>query len=98
MPRTFVYGTFWWVSMLVRPMPRLPSSRIPPPPRPPLDLDGLMAVEILREFGAPEFVGRLEGRRRGGTWSPIQPSSVQLFPWYEAFKKNPALVVFDLEV
>ena len=56
-----------------------------------------MAVEILREFGATEFVGRLYSRLVGGEWLPVQPSHVHLFPWHEIFEHHPSLVVFDLE-
>jgi hypothetical protein len=96
MPRTFVYGTFLWVGMSTKGLPRLPSSRIPPPPEP-YKTDDQMAVEILREFGASELVGRLYSRIVGGEWLPVQPSMVLLFPWYETFTQRPSHVVFDLE-
>ena len=97
MARTFVYGTFLWAAMLQQMgLPRVPS-RLPPPPDP-NKFDEQMAVEILREFGASELVGRLFGRPEGGAWTPIQPQIVRSFSWYEVFIKNPALLVFDLEV
>ena len=81
--------------MLTKGLPRLASSRLPPPT--PFEMDDQMAVEILREFGASELVGKLYSRPVAAEWSPVQPSLVHLLPWYEAFTKNPTLVVFDME-
>lgn len=71
-----------------------------PPPQYPLEPFGAgyeVAIEILREFGATELVGRLFTRPKGGSWLPTPLSVAQQLPWYEFFVKNPALVVFDMQ-
>jgi len=86
--------------MLAKGLPMLPSSRIPAPPAAPpapFQLDDLMAVEILREFGASELIGRLYSRPEGGSWSPVQPPHLHVLPWYEVYTRDPQLVVFDLQ-
>lgn len=83
----FVYGTFLWPG-------RKKTS----------GFSGLIeqgepdvAVEILREFSASEFVGKLYTRSPSRNWAIAQVAQIEQAPWYVAFNKNPQLFVFDLQ-
>jgi hypothetical protein len=93
MPRTFVYGTFLWPFMFTKPVPK--PTPLPPPPRL-YKIDSVMAIEILREFGASELVGKLYGRPIDGSWSPVQLTELEWLPWYRVYVDS-GKVVFDMD-
>ena len=55
------------------------------------------AIEILREFGPNEFIGKVYHRVLSGSWTPWQMESLQKERWYEQFLKNRSWVVFDMQ-
>jgi hypothetical protein len=62
-------------------------------------MDEVLAVEILREFGASELVGKLYSRQvGGGTWTAMRFSDIRLLPWYKTFEKTPEFLAFDVDL
>jgi hypothetical protein len=63
--------------------------------RPPADYEALtflppgsenLAVEILREFSANEFVGKLYYKSSLGDWTPLDPSKLSQYSSYSWFE------------
>jgi hypothetical protein len=85
--KTFVYGTFRW--------PVKGKGLLPPLPSRPGEPD--IAMEILREFSAEEFVAKLYTRPLFGSWEPMKPDQLRFSHWYEWFGKIPQHFVFDMQ-
>ena len=51
------------------------------PLRPPPSLDPPVAIEILREFGPQEFIGRVHVQR-GTEWVPVSPEAARSYWWF----------------
>jgi hypothetical protein len=74
---TFVYGTFLWPSRGTGAFFGEIGARIPN-----------IALEILREFNASEFVGRLYTKpSMGSSWTRAQLSEISVTAWYKSFEK-----------
>jgi hypothetical protein len=84
--RPFVYGTFRW------PAKGGTLGRLPPPPNTQPGAD--IAVEILREFGPNELIGKVYVRPFSGPWTPAQWDRVG--DWYPAYQRFPKAFVFDM--
>ncbi len=99
--KRFVYGKFHW-----------PADKLPPPPRPPFPLVvappltawDQVAIEILREYGANELIGKLYSKGAFNNWVPIEPSQVADIDWFKWAKRlgptglnNPNIFHFDME-
>jgi hypothetical protein len=82
--RPFAYGTFRWPSKGASTIGSMMRGR-------PAESD--VAIEILREFGATEFIGKTYIRPFGGAWTPAQWDRVD---WHENFVKFPGNFVFDM--
>jgi hypothetical protein len=83
----FVYGTFLWPQRPLRkPFYGEDSVREPD-----------IALEILREFSASEFVGKVYIKFNVGSWTVAQFDRVRLIDWYEAFQKTKQYFVFDMQ-
>ncbi|GEM_PF-3032829 len=82
--RTFVYGHFNW-----------PHKRLEPEPPPGRDD---IAIEVLREYSANEFVGKLYHKLISiRDWVPINPSEGSKREWYKWFVKEKRRLVFLME-
>lgn len=77
--RTFVYGDFWSGKQ------RASQTPIMQP----------FAIEILREFSANEFVGKLFARA-GDSWRPSTKSGLHNYRWYADYLKGQRLY-FEME-
>ena len=62
-----------------------------------------VAIEILREYGANELIGKVY-RRGDNNWVPIEPSQVAHVEWFKWFHKigkearhHPNIFYFDME-
>jgi hypothetical protein len=85
--KTFVYGDFTYPREGLR---TLGGVTAPPGYTP-------YAIEILREFSAFEFIGkvyRLSGSQR---WEILDPEDAKHASWYEIALKGPATVKFDMQ-
>lgn len=80
--RTFVYGRFI-SSSAMRKLP--PSSSL-----------NEIAIEILREYSATEFVGKLY-TRNVNQWVPIPQQTISNFEWFKLFSKNPRFLRFEMD-
>lgn len=88
--QTFVYGTFLWPGRK-RENPAFYGLSGTEPGDPDV------AVEILREFGVSEFVGKVY-MKEAGRWTIARFVQVQQVSWYIAFEKMPPqLFVFDMQ-
>jgi hypothetical protein len=86
--KTFVYGTFRW------PLKR-PGGLTPPPSR---RGEPDIAMEILREFGASEMVGKIYNRPQFGSWEPVKPEWLRSSPWYKGYEfMKRQHFVFDMQ-
>jgi hypothetical protein len=56
-----------------------------------------IAIEILREFSATEFVGKVYTKLSVGDWIVAQFQKIRQTPWFEAFEKSPKMFVFDMQ-
>ena len=84
----FVYGEFDFLRPLKDPLRPLSLKDVIRPQEPPV------AIEILREFGSQEFIGKVYVLRER-SWRPVTPEGASSFGWYQSFqKKNP--VYFDM--
>ncbi len=96
--RTFVYGHFTWPGKKhggaegPEASERLAGPGLEPVPPGREDI----AIEILREYSANEFVGKLYRRAFSGDWTPMEPSSVASYEWYDESPKARALT-FEME-
>ena len=84
----FVYGEFDFVRPLKDPMRPLSLRDLMPRQEPPI------AIEILREFGPQEFIGKVYLLRESA-WRPVTPEGASSFDWYQSFQKGEA-VYFDM--
>ncbi len=73
--RVFIYGQF--LDAGARGRRRLLA---PPPTR------ASVAIEILREFSALEFIGKIYVLARDGNWQPVTPLGVSQFDWFEKYQ------------
>lgn len=88
--QTFVYGMFLWPGRGRESGAFYGLSGIKPG-------EPDIALEILREFGATEFVGKVYTKLSIGEWTVTQFQKIRQTPWYEAFEKIPKMVVFDMQ-
>ena len=87
--QTFIYGTFLWpqkgsgATLSERIMSKGESD---------------IALEILREFSASEFVGRLYTKPSfGSAWTRAQLGEIKQNDWYKAFGKMGQHFVFIMQ-
>ena len=83
----FVYGTFLW------PSKKKDSGAFYGG----LPGDPDIALEILREFGPSELVGKLYTKPAIGEWTLAEFDQIRQTRWYAAFEKTPQLFVFDMQ-
>jgi hypothetical protein len=88
--QTFVYGTFLWPGRKRESGAFYGLSGMPPGAPD-------IAIEILREFSATEFVGKMYTKLSVGDWAVAQFQKIRQTPWFEAFDKSPKMVVFDMQ-
>src|SRR3972149_11800621 len=81
----FVYGEFDFLKDLLRPLSLKGVIRPEEPP---------VAIEILREFGPQEFIGKVYVLRET-SWRPVTPEGASSFGWYQSFQKGEP-VYFDM--
>ncbi len=81
--RPFVYGDFSWG------VPRGALGRIPG--------SAPFGIQILREYSANEFLGKLYMRGSAGTWVPASTYSLNEFRWYQLFKRAQRNLFFEME-
>ena len=81
----FVYGTFLWVQ---KPRTQAFFGSADEPD---------IALEILREFSASEFVGKLYTKPVIGKWTIAQFEEIRQTAWYEVSEKAPQFIVFDMQ-
>jgi len=99
--KRFVYGTFEWPGK---------KGGITPPIRPFTPVNATLtswdklALEVIREYGANEFIGKAYFTGAFNTWTPVEPSSVTNLEWFKWYKKLPPPVreaakiyYFDME-
>ena len=80
-----VYGTFLWIQ---KPKTQALFGTADEPD---------IALEILREFSASEFVGRLYIKPVIGKWTIAKFEEVRQTAWYEVSEKAPQFIVFDMQ-
>ncbi len=85
--QTFVYGNFLWLGMRKKAGGFYGEVQTGEPD---------VAVEILREFGASEFVGKLY-LKPSGSWTIARIAQIRQMPWYVAFEKTPQTFAFDMQ-
>ena len=83
--QTFVYGTFLWIQ---KPRTQAFFGTADEPD---------IALEILREFGASEFVGKLYTKPVIGKWTIAKFEEVRQTAWFDVAKKAPQFIVFDMQ-
>lgn len=81
----FVYGTFLWIQ---KPKTQAFFGTADEPD---------IALEILREFRASEFVGKLYTKPVIGDWTIAQFEQIRQTAWYEVSEKAPQFIVFDMQ-
>ena len=81
--KRFVYGDFM-TAQQVRPRALSP-------------IHAPYAIEILREFSASEFIGRVYERTPTQEWNLLRPSDANQAPWYKTALKQPQAVGFEME-
>jgi len=81
----FVYGTFLWIQ---KPRTQAFFGTADEPD---------IAVEILREFSASEFVGKLYIKPVIGDWTIAQFEQIRQTAWYDVSVKAPQFIVFDMQ-
>ncbi|HEU0047125.1 MAG TPA: hypothetical protein VFQ43_05935 [Nitrososphaera sp.] len=62
-----------------------------------MDLEPDIALELLREFSASEFVGKLYTKLYSGAWNPAQLDELTKNQWYLGFERNPNQLVFLMQ-
>ena len=80
----FVYGTFLWIQ---KPRTQAFFGTADEPD---------IALEILREFSASEFVGKLYTKPVIGKWTIAEFEQIRQTAWYEVSEKAPQFIVFDM--
>lgn len=101
--RRFVYGRFHWPTEKVGRPKELPL--LSPALAPSLSAWDQFAIEIIREYGANELIGKLYGKSVANAWTPIEPSraasSLDWFKWYQKLdahtRQIPGLFSFEME-
>jgi hypothetical protein len=73
--KRFVYGNFKWSGKQQHTLPPI------------LDMDRI-AIEIVREYGANELVGKIH-MKFGNQWVPLDPSRLEQVEWMQAYKRFP---------
>jgi len=82
----FVYGTFLWIQ---KPRTQAFFGTADEPD---------VALEILREFSASEFVGKLYTKPGIiGNWTIAQFEEVRKTAWYDVSERAPQFIVFDMQ-
>jgi hypothetical protein len=88
--KRFVYGKFKWAGQRQHGLPPI------------LDMDRT-AIEIVREYGANELVGKIH-MKLGNQWVPLDPSRLEQIEWMQIYQKFPLAVrsqgllyYFDME-
>ncbi len=84
-PQTFVYGTFIW--------PKKTFLNVPTRK----DIFPDIALEILREFSASEFVGKLYTKPYFGNWTVSQLAEIKQADWYAAFESSKQHCMFIMQ-
>jgi len=90
--RPFVYGKF-------RSPRSIPNPRLVPPPQylPGVPGEPDVAIEVLREFGASELIGKIYVRTFGATpWIPAQWDLIQSTAWYQEYLLVRQHFLFDM--
>ena|SRR5216684_5493131 len=99
--KRFVYGTFAW--------PGKKQGITPPQPpftllSPTLTAWDKLALEVIREYGANEFIGKAYFLGAFNNWTPVEPSQVENLEWFKWYKRIPSPVrenakqyYFDME-
>jgi hypothetical protein len=100
--RRFVYGTFHWPGREKQQPPRRPS--VPFVGAQPLSGWEPLALEILREYGANELIGKLYFKGNFNQWVPLEPARLSDIEWFKWFTKlgsnarhSPSVFYFDME-
>ncbi len=88
--RPFAYGTFRWPGKGGSTSRGLP----PPPSLRPGEPD--IALEILREFGATELIGKIHVRQLGGAWIPAQWDLLRSSVAYQNYFRRRQHFFFDM--
>src|SRR3989442_1541772 len=77
--RTFVYGSFMNKADALR-LRRGEILGLPPRPE--------VAIEILREFSASEFIGKTYVQAPGGSWQQVTHYGISNYEWFKEFSKG----------
>jgi hypothetical protein len=99
--KRFVYGIFEWPGK---------NKGLTPPPRSFMPISATLtawdklALEVIREYGANEFIGKAYFMGAFNAWTPVEPSSVGNLEWFIWYKRlSPAMrehakgYYFDME-
>lgn len=81
----FVYGTFLWIQ---KPRTQAFFGTADEPD---------IALEILREFSASEFLAKLYTKPVIGKWMAAEFEQIRQTAWYEVSEKAPQFIVFDMQ-
>jgi hypothetical protein len=99
--KRFVYGTFNWFSK--------PQKTTLPPPlaralKLPEKIRDRVAVEIVREYGPNELIGKIYTKGTANNWIPLEPSEAEEIDWFKSYKMfsanvrtAPKMYYFDME-
>jgi hypothetical protein len=49
------------------------------------------AIEIVREYSANQFVGKLYRKSTSGNWVPVDAGRLETYPWYKQFQETKQL-------
>lgn len=86
--RPFVYGIFRWPRRTFSLLGRIGA---PPPGEPDI------ALEVLREFGTTELIGKVYIKAFVSTsWMPAQWDLIQQVDWYQGYLQTPQYFLFDM--
>ena len=86
--KRFVYGVFTWVSKPSKGTTLPPAlARALKLPKP--DLEDRLAIEVLREYGPNELIGKIYSRGIGQNWVPVAPSEAEESDWFKSYKAFP---------
>lgn len=94
--KTFVYGDFKSGVRLssggaTRITPPVPPPPVPPPPYSPY------AIEILREFSASAFIGKVYQLSSSLRWEILAPEDAERADWYRIALMRPQRVRFEMQ-
>lgn len=85
--KTFVYGDF-----KLPPAKGLEKLTPPPPSR-----YSPYAIEILREFSASEFIGKVYQLSASMRWEILDPKDAEREDWYKTALRRPQQVRFEMQ-